>query len=134
MHLSHIDVPCTNSEASKDWYLAALKPLGACVQMQFPEEAGNVYGIGSSPDNIVLWLGPVNPGCGEYKGAVSGHICFKGDTRGQVDAFHAAAIAAGGTDNGKPGLRPHYHPNYYAAFVRDLDGRNIELVTFSTEE
>jgi catechol 2,3-dioxygenase-like lactoylglutathione lyase family enzyme len=56
------------------------------------------------------------------------HVAFVADDRAAVDAFHAAAIAAGGRDNGKPGLRPHYHPNYYAAFVFDPDGHNIEAV------
>jgi catechol 2,3-dioxygenase-like lactoylglutathione lyase family enzyme len=56
------------------------------------------------------------------------HIAFRTETRAEVDAFYAAAIAAGGSDNGKPGLRPHYHPSYYGAFVIDADGHNIEAV------
>jgi catechol 2,3-dioxygenase-like lactoylglutathione lyase family enzyme len=56
------------------------------------------------------------------------HVAFLAASRAQVDAFHAAALAAGGTDNGAPGVRPHYHPNYYAAFVLDPDGRNVEAV------
>jgi catechol 2,3-dioxygenase-like lactoylglutathione lyase family enzyme len=56
------------------------------------------------------------------------HVAFAADDRAMVDAFYRAAIAAGATDNGAPGLRPHYHPNYYAAFVRDPDGHNIEAV------
>jgi predicted lactoylglutathione lyase len=56
------------------------------------------------------------------------HLAFRAENRAQVDAFYAAAIAAGGTDNGKPGLRPHYHPDYYGAFVLDPDGHNVEAV------
>ena len=71
----------------------------------------------------MLWIGD--------GGALTGgrvHIALNADNRGQVDAFYAAAMAAGATDNGPPGLRPHYHPNYYAAFVLDPDGHNIEAV------
>ena len=62
------------------------------------------------------------------------HVAFTAETRDQVDAFHEAALAAGGRDNGAPGLRPHYHPNYYAAFVLDPDGLNIEAVCHKSLE
>jgi predicted lactoylglutathione lyase len=61
------------------------------------------------------------------------HVAFVAKTRADVDAFHAAALAAGGTDNGAPGLRPHYHPDYYGAFVIDPDGHNIEAVCHAPE-
>jgi catechol 2,3-dioxygenase-like lactoylglutathione lyase family enzyme len=77
------------------------------------------FGEGGKPDFWVTNGEPNKPPL---------HIAFRVKSRDIVNAFHAAAIAAGGSDNGRPGLRPHYHPNYYGAFVRDLDGHNIEAV------
>ncbi len=69
-----------------------------------------------------FWIGEGEPASGPL------HVAFAAKTRAAIDAFYAAALQAGGTDNGPPGLRPHYHANYYAAFVRDPDGNNIEAV------
>ena len=86
---------------------------------------GNVAGLGV--DGPVFWVGD--------GGAVQGriHVAFSAPNRAAVDAFYAAAIAAGGKDNGGPGLRPNYHPNYYAAYVFDPDGHNIEAVCHAPE-
>lgn len=90
--------------------------------MKFEGEDGNTSGLGAN-NNPFLWIGD--------GGRLSGgrmHIALTAPNRAAVDAFYAAALAAGGTDNGAPGLRPHYHATYYAAFVHDPDGHNIEAV------
>ena len=113
--IDHISVPCTDLARSRAFYAAALAPLGYAVLMEFPGAIG--LGEPHKPD---LWLsaGPVQPF----------HIAIHAPNRAAVDAFHAAALAAGGQDNGGPGLRPQYHPNYYGAFVLDPDGHNLEAV------
>jgi catechol 2,3-dioxygenase-like lactoylglutathione lyase family enzyme len=116
----HIGFRVRDLEASRAFYLAALAPLGVGVAMEGPYGVG--LGRGGKPS---LWLSqggsPVSPL----------HIAFTARSRAEVDAFHAAALAAGGKDNGAPGLRPHYHPNYYGAFAIDPDGHNIEAVCHS---
>ena len=102
--------------ASKRFYRAALAPLGYGVVMEFPDAIG--LGAEGKPD---FWLTPGEPG-------TTSHIAFRCESREPVDKFHAAALAAGARDNGAPGLRSHYHPNYYGAFALDLDGNNIEVV------
>jgi catechol 2,3-dioxygenase-like lactoylglutathione lyase family enzyme len=113
--LDHIGIAVSDVAASIAFYEKALGPLGYKVLMHFPQAAG--FGRDGKPD---FWIG---------QGATGGHahIAFATD-RKAVDGFHAAAIAAGGTDNGPPGIRAHYHPNYYGAFVKDPDGHNIEAV------
>jgi len=104
-------------ERARDFYLAALAPLGYALVMEFDGVAG--LGADGNPD---LWIqrgGRVEPRL---------HLALRAGTRAQVDAFHAAALAAGATDNGGPGLRPQYHPNYYGAFVIDPEGHNLEAV------
>lgn len=87
-----------------------------------PQHTGGVRVGGYGRDRPVFWLHErADTGSGR-------HYAFSAISRAQVDAFHAAALAAGGKDNGAPGLRPHYHPNYYGAFVLDPDGNNIEAV------
>jgi predicted lactoylglutathione lyase len=97
--------------------------------MEFPASVtGNVDVCGLGADGKpFLWL--ANAG----KTTPRVHIAFRAESRAQVDAFYAAAMAAGGTDNGGPGLRPMYHPNYYGAFVLDADGHNIEAVCHAPE-
>jgi catechol 2,3-dioxygenase-like lactoylglutathione lyase family enzyme len=113
----HIGFRVRDVEASRKFYLAALAPLGVGVAM---EEGGGVgLGRGGKPQ---LWLSQGEPPVSPL------HIAFTARNRAEVDAFHAAALAAGGRDNGPPGLRPHYHPNYYGAFAIDPDGHNIEAV------
>jgi len=104
-------------EASKTFFLRALSPLGVGVVMEFPHAAG--LGRAQKPS---LWLGAA-------KGdPLPLHLAFVADSRSQVDEFYKQALAAGGEDNGPPGIRPHYHANYYAAFVIGPDGHNVEAV------
>lgn len=120
--IDHLGLPVTDYEASKAFYLQALAPLGAAVVMEGPHGAG--IGCQGKP---TLWLhqapGPVTPL----------HLAFAAANREQVRAFHAAALAAGGRDNGGPGLRPQYHPHYYGAFVIGPDGHNVEAVCHGAE-
>ena len=122
--IDHTGVIVSDLEKSKLWYQKALQPIGYGLLMEFPAAVSgtvDVAGFGAAP-MADFWLSrgtPNRPGT---------HIAFRAESRAQVDAFYAAAIAAGGADNGAPGLRPHYHPDYYAAFVLDYDGHNIEVV------
>ena len=117
--IDHIGIKVRDFEASKRFYAAVLAPLGYKLLMEFPGAAG-FGGADGKPD---FWIGA---GGGESVAAV--HIAIVTDHAG-VDAFHAAALAAGGKDNGAPGLRPMYHPSYYGAFALDLDGNNVEAVS-----
>ncbi len=115
--LDHISLAVSDAVVSKTFYLEALAPLGYEVVMEFNGAVG--LGAAGKPD---LWL---------QQGARTTprlHIAFTAPDRASVDAFHAAALRAGGVDNGAPGLREHYHPSYYGAFVLDPDGHNIEAV------
>jgi catechol 2,3-dioxygenase-like lactoylglutathione lyase family enzyme len=115
--IDHTGVAVSDAAASKAFYRAALAPLGYALLMEAEQYAG--FGIHPKPD---FWIGQGTPNMPPV------HVAFRADSRAQVDAFHKAAIAAGGADNGAPGLRPHYHSNYYGAFVLDPDGHNIEAV------
>lgn len=123
--IDHIGFAVTNLDASRTFYEAALAPLGIAELMTVtPEqtEAGRTA-IGFGKDGKpFFWIGD-NERVGEGT-----HVAFVADTRDQVDAFYQGAMAAGGRDNGGPGIRAHYHPDYYAAFVFDPDGMNIEAV------
>jgi catechol 2,3-dioxygenase-like lactoylglutathione lyase family enzyme len=123
--IDHVGFAVTDLERSRAFYDAALKPLGLVSIMEVgpdkTESGGSAIGYGKD-GNPFFWIGDKErPGEGT-------HVALTVDSRAEVDAFHAAAIAAGGRDNGAPGLRPHYGPNYYAAFVFDPDGTNIEAV------
>ncbi|MGK6357013.1 VOC family protein [Sphingomonas sp. DT-207] len=128
--LDHVGFAVADAEVSRRFYEAALAPLGIRLLMTIPAEengsGGTAYGFGKD-DNPFFWVGD-NERVGEGT-----HIAFQTQTRAEVHAFHAAALAAGGTDHGAPGLRPHYHPDYYAAFVLDPDGINIEAVCHRPE-
>ena len=115
--IDHTGVSVVDAATSKVFYRAALSPLGYEMLMDGEHYAG--FGVPPKPD---FWIaeGPAN--------VPPMHVAFRADTRAQVDAFYKAAMSAGGRDNGGPGLRPHYHPNYYGAFVIDFDGHNIEAV------
>jgi catechol 2,3-dioxygenase-like lactoylglutathione lyase family enzyme len=115
--IDHTGVAVSNFGKSKAFYAAALASLGYVVLMEFEQFAG--FGVAPKPD---FWIGEGTPNVPPI------HVAFRADSRAQVDAFYQAAIAAGGRDNGAPGLREHYHPNYYGAFVLDPDGHNIEAV------
>jgi catechol 2,3-dioxygenase-like lactoylglutathione lyase family enzyme len=128
--LDHLGITVKDFARSRAFYEAALKPLGAAVVMAVTaEETGGAYegvgiGVGGRPS---FWVSRAGPASGPI------HVAFAAPDRAAVQAFHAAALAAGGRDNGAPGLRPDYHPNYYAAFVFDLDGNNVEAVTHRPE-
>lgn len=113
----HVGIGVGNLEESKAFFLQALTPLGVAVVMEGPYGLG--MGRGQKPS---LWLHSTDEPSAPL------HLAFAADDRKQVDDFHRAAVAAGGKDNGAPGLRPHYHPNYYGAFVISPDGHNVEAV------
>ncbi|MRG95132.1 VOC family protein [Polyangium spumosum] len=115
--IDHVSIGVRDLDKSKAFYAAALAPLGYAVMMEFPGVCG--LGEKGKPD---FWLGAG----GEV--GYRQHVALVAKDRATVDAFYEAAIRAGGKDNGKPGLRPMYHPNYYGAFVLDPDGHNIEAV------
>ena len=120
--IDHVTANVGDIERGKGFYAQALEPLGYKLAMEFPGAAG--FGSGEGiPD---FWLGS-----NEERGAT--HVAFSAPDRAAVDAFYEAAIAAGGKDNGAPGLRPQYHETYYAAYVHDADGNNIEAVTHRPE-
>jgi catechol 2,3-dioxygenase-like lactoylglutathione lyase family enzyme len=120
--LDHLGVGVRDLKAARKFYGAALGAIGMKVNM----DVGEAFGIGSRTEKI-FWLGR------DRKAAGGSHIAFRVDHPEEVDAFHAAALAAGGKDNGAPGLRPHYHANYYAAFVIGPDGHNLEVVCRAPE-
>ena len=124
IEIDHMGLSVSDFERSKAFYLAALKPLGGGVIMEFPYGTVGPFasaglGVAGKP---FFWITT-----GE-KTTPHLHVAFRTETRDQVDEFYAAAMEAGGTDNGPPGLRLHYHANYYGAFVLDPDGHNIEAV------
>ena len=125
--LDHLGFSATDYARSRAFYEAALAPLGLRVMMEFDNDGGKIAGFGADDIEPFFWIGDG----GQHGGRL--HVCFKAKSRAEVDAFHTAVIAAGGADNGGPGLRPNYHPNYYAAFVFDPDGHNIEAVVHAPE-
>ena len=127
--LDHIGLAVADFDRARAFYRAALKPLGLGVVMEVTAEetGGDAHAGFGDEGKPFFWVGT---GAKPKGGA---HVAFAAQTRAEVDAFHAAAIAAGGRDNGQPGLRPHYHPNYYGAFVYDPDGNNIEAVCHRPE-
>jgi catechol 2,3-dioxygenase-like lactoylglutathione lyase family enzyme len=114
--LDHVSLRVSDFPRALAFYKAALAPIGYQVAMEYPGGAG--MGERGKPD---LWITATD------RVVLPTHIAFRAD-RARIDAFHAAALAAGGTDNGAPGLRADYHPNYYAAFIIDPEGNNIEVV------
>jgi catechol 2,3-dioxygenase-like lactoylglutathione lyase family enzyme len=119
--LDHIGLTVSDYDRSRTFYEKALVPLGISVKMEFEGEGYRGAGFGSN--RPFFWM---SVGAEQTRGNL--HVAFTARSRAEVDAFYAAAIAAGGGDNGPPGLREHYHPGYYGAFVRDPDGHNIEAV------
>ncbi len=122
--IDHVSVVVSDYERSKAFYLQALAPTGHSRIVEVPATPGRHTGsVGfCHDDGSDFWISQgdaIEPPI---------HIAFRVSSRVAVDAFHRAAIAAGGKNNGAPGLRPHYHPNYYGAYVLDPDGHNIEAV------
>lgn len=116
--IDHTGINVSNFEKSKNFYAKALAPLGYQLLKEFNSFMGG-FGIDEKPD---FWImqGEVN--------TPRIHIAFRAETREIVEGFYAVALEVGGRDNGAPGLRTHYHPSYYGAFVLDPDGHNIEAV------
>ena len=124
--LDHITLVVHDYARSKAFYEAALAPLGIKKVMEFGQACG--FGRDIKPD---FWIGtgPTSFQAAEQLRIITPtHVAFSARTRAEVEAFHAAALAAGGKDFGAPGLRTHYHPRYYGAFVLDPDGHDIEAV------
>ena len=122
--IDHIGLPVSDFARATEFYLKALSPLGISMIMQISAEQtgqGAAVGFGAAGKPF-FWIGE-----GEKAGDHV-HVAFAASSRADVDAFYQAALAAGGKDNGAPGLRPIYHANYYGAFVLDPDGNNIEAV------
>lgn len=116
--IAHTGVPVRDYEKSKAFYEKALAPLGYKVGMEFGEAGG--FNDGTNTD---FWIS-------SSATVAKIHVAFMAESRQQVESFYNAALAAGAQDNGGPGYRPDYSPGYYAAFVHDLDGHNIEAVWF----
>jgi catechol 2,3-dioxygenase-like lactoylglutathione lyase family enzyme len=115
----HVGVNVRDFETSRAFYRRALEPLGLRETVAFEEWKAAAFG---PEGKYAFWIAQREPyGTGT-------HIAFTTDDRESVDAFHAAALAAGGSDNGAPGIREHYHPTYYGAFVHDPDHNNVEAV------
>jgi catechol 2,3-dioxygenase-like lactoylglutathione lyase family enzyme len=117
--LDHVGVNVRDYAASRAFYERALEPLGLGIVMANDEWKAAGFGTDRKP---FFWVVQREPG------TTGTHVAFDAPDRATVDAFHAAALAAGGTDNGAPGIREHYHPTYYGAFVLDPDGNNVEAV------
>jgi len=128
--LDHLGFTVADYPRSRAFYERALAPLGYGVVMEVTRAmSGGYEGCGfGPPGKPAFWVG-----VGTGQAGRGMHIAFTAKTRAEVDAFHAAALAAGGVDNGAPGLRPHYHPHYYGAFVFDPDGHNVEAVCHAPE-
>lgn len=122
--IDHTGLQVSDPAKSRAFYEAALAPLGYAVLMEVPKEhtGGRTvlgYGVAPKPDFWTVDGTPNEPRL---------HIAFRAESRAQVDEFYKRALEAGGRDNGAPGPRPHYHANYYGAFVLDPDGHNVEAV------
>ena len=122
--IDHLGFAVRDIEKAKEFYLKAFAPLGIELLVEVtPEQSGGEAHLGfGANQKPFFWIGGGQP----VEGPV--HIALTAPNRATVDAFYEAALAAGGRDNGAPGIRAHYHPNYYGAFVFDLDGHNIEAV------
>ena len=115
--IDHITLKVKNFPVAREFYKAVLKPLGYSLLMEFENSRGG-FGIGGKID---FWIAEENP-------THLVHVAFSCPDRKIVDDFYSSAIEAGAKDNGPPGIRPKYHPNYYGAFILDPDGNNIEAV------
>ena len=124
--IDHIGFSVRDLARATEFYLKALSPLGIGIIMEVPAEqtgGGAAVGFGANGKPF-FWIGEGVRSANDQRI----HVAFAAGSCAQVDAFYRAALAAGGKDNGPPGLRPHYHANYYGAFVLDPDGNNIEAV------
>jgi catechol 2,3-dioxygenase-like lactoylglutathione lyase family enzyme len=127
--MDHIGLAVADFERSKSFFVNALAPLDITLIMEVTAEqtGGDAHAGFGAERKAFFWIG-------NGKKPTSGvHVAFAAKSRSQVDAFHQAAMTAGGRDNGPPGLRSQYHPNYYGAFILDADGNNIEAVCHQSD-
>jgi catechol 2,3-dioxygenase-like lactoylglutathione lyase family enzyme len=124
--IDHISVGVSDLERSARFYEVTLAPLGLSRLVTRPATVGFGKSYPEFWINLRAGMSPIPPESGS-------HICLRAKSAAEVDAFHAAALNAGGSDDGAPGLRPHDRVRYYAAFIRDPDGNRIEAVTFPKE-
>jgi len=131
-YLDHVSLGVRDMKASIAFYDAVLAPLDIKRVKDFEEAeyAASGYGAGLEPE---FWIGADTDGKKPLPSEGT-HVAFRARTRGAVDAFHGAGLKTGGRDNGAPGIRAHYHPNYYAAFLLDPDGHHIEAVCHAPGE
>jgi catechol 2,3-dioxygenase-like lactoylglutathione lyase family enzyme len=124
--IDHFTLRVRDLAATRAFYEKALAPLGYRIGYEGEHDGVKMVGFGFEMPGAGLkldsWFVNTQPVSGPT------HLCWRANSRAEVDAFHAAALAAGGRDNGGPGVRAHYHPNYYGAFVIDPDGNNVEAV------
>jgi predicted lactoylglutathione lyase len=116
--IAHTSIPVSDYQKSKEFYTKVLATLGYKNNMEYGEAAG--FNDGKNTD---FWIG-------KKEGVTPGHVAFEAKNKEEVDSFYKAALEAGAKDNGAPGYRKDYWPGYYAAFVHDLDGHNVEVVWF----
>jgi catechol 2,3-dioxygenase-like lactoylglutathione lyase family enzyme len=123
--LDHVSLGISDIDRSRRFYDTVLRPLGLVRIVNFGEGRGSDYGAAPGSPGVEFTI----TGEAEVRTPIPGaHLCFRAPDRAAVDTFHVAALAAGGRDDGPPGLRPHYHADYYCAFVLDPDGHRIEAV------
>jgi catechol 2,3-dioxygenase-like lactoylglutathione lyase family enzyme len=128
--IDHTGVTVSDYARSKAFYTRTLGAIGYAMMMEVPAalsgktDAAGFGDAAATPPKPDFWIGQGTPNRPPV------HVAFRVGKRALVDAFHGAGLAAGGTDNGAPGIRAHYHPGYYAAFVLDPDGHNVEAVCF----
>jgi predicted lactoylglutathione lyase len=116
--IDHVTLHVSDFETSKNFYKIALAPLGYTVLMDMSDHHVAGFGQNGAPD---FWIAQKEP-------VGNQHVAISAESREIVDKFHSAGLVGGGTDNGAPGLRKNYGPHYYAAFIIDFDGNNIEVV------
>jgi catechol 2,3-dioxygenase-like lactoylglutathione lyase family enzyme len=128
--LDHVSVGVTNLDRSRRFDDAVLRPLGLVRIVDFGEGRGSDYGAAPGSPGVEFTITKEAEVTMPIRGA---HLCFRAPHRAAVDAFHVAALASGRHNDGRPGLRPHYHADYYCAFVMDPDGHRIEAVCHAPE-
>jgi catechol 2,3-dioxygenase-like lactoylglutathione lyase family enzyme len=129
--LDHVSLGVGDIGRSRAFYDAALRPLGLVRIVDFGDGRGSDYG--AAPGSLGVEF-TITREAKVQAPAAGAHLCFRAPDQAAVRAFHAAALAAGGSDDGAPGVRPQYHADYYAAFIRDPDGHRIEAVCHAPEK
>jgi catechol 2,3-dioxygenase-like lactoylglutathione lyase family enzyme len=128
--LDHASLGVSEIERSRRFYDAALRPLGLVRTVDFGEGRGSDYGAAPGSTGVEF---TITRETGAARPSAGAHLCFRAADRAAVRAFYAAALAAGGRDDGPPGVRPQYHAAYYGAFVLDPDGHRVEAVCHAPE-